>query len=55
MTEDNEVKQRQLNELGQRREVIAEMGGKERVKAQQKKGKLTARERVDLLKNRSVK
>ncbi len=49
MTEDNEVKKKQLDELEQRRKVIAGMGGKERVEAQKKKGKLTARERVDLL------
>jgi acetyl-CoA carboxylase carboxyltransferase component len=49
MTEDNEIKTRQLTELAERRNKVKEMGGKERVEAQKKKGKLTARERIDQL------
>jgi acetyl-CoA carboxylase carboxyltransferase component len=49
MTEDNEIKIRQLTELAERRNKIKEMGGKERVEAQKKRGKLTARERIDQL------
>ncbi|HEX9976007.1 MAG TPA: carboxyl transferase domain-containing protein, partial [Dehalococcoidales bacterium] len=49
MTEDTEIKTRQLKELAERREKIREMGGQERVEAQKKKGKLTARERIDQL------
>ncbi len=45
----DEVKQRQLNEFNKRRDAILAMGGKERVEAQKKRGKLSARERVDLL------
>ena len=49
MSEDTEVKKRQLAELEQRREKIKEMGGQERVEAQKKRGKLTARERIGTL------
>ncbi len=49
MSEDTETKERQLAELKQRRKGIQEMGGRERVQAQKKKGKLTARERIDML------
>jgi len=49
MTEDSEIKQKQLAELEERRQKIKQMGGKERVEAQRKKGKLTARERIDML------
>ncbi|MFC2032293.1 acyl-CoA carboxylase subunit beta [Chloroflexota bacterium] len=49
MTEEAEIKQRQLDELTTRREKILAMGGKERVEAQKKRGKLTARERIDTL------
>jgi len=49
MSEDSEVKERQLTELKQRRQKIKEMGGSERVAAQKKRGKLTARERIDML------
>lgn len=49
MSEDAEVKGKQLAELEQRREKIRELGGSERVEAQKKKGKLTARERIDAL------
>ncbi len=47
--EDSQAKERQLAELAKRREKIKEMGGKERVEAQKKRGKLTARERIDML------
>jgi len=49
MTEDSQAKERQLAELRKRREKIKGMGGKERVEIQKRKGKLTARERIDLL------
>jgi len=49
MTEDSQAKERQLAELRKRRERIKGMGGKERVEIQKRKGKLTARERIDLL------
>ena len=49
MPEDNEVKEKQLAELEERRRKIKEMGGRERAEAQRKKGKLTARERIDML------
>jgi len=49
MTEDNQVKERQLAELEERRRKIKEMGGGESVERQKKRGKLTARERIDLL------
>jgi len=49
MSEDSEIKERQLAELEKRRESIKEMGGRERVEAQKKRGKLTARERIDKL------
>jgi len=49
MSEDAEVKERQLAELEARREKIKGMGGKERAEAQRKRGKLTARERTDML------
>ncbi len=49
MAEDSEVKEKQLVELEQRREKVRGMGGAERVETQKKKGKLTARERIDLL------
>lgn len=49
MMEDNQIKQRQLAELAARREKIKEMGGKEQVERQKKRGKLTARERIDML------
>ena len=49
MNEDNQTKERQLAELEKRREKIKEMGGGERVEIQKKKGKLTARERIDML------
>jgi len=49
MAEDAEVKKRQLAELKTRRGKIEEMGGSERVAAQKRRGKLTARERIDVL------
>jgi len=49
MSEDSEVKKKQLTELEQRRERIRGMGGKARVETQKQKGKLTARERIDML------
>jgi len=47
--EAKQVKENQLAELERRREKIIEMGGRERVEAQKKRGKLTARERIDML------
>jgi propionyl-CoA carboxylase beta chain len=49
MTEDTEIKTRQLAELAERRDKVKEMGGRERVEVQKKRGKLTARERIDQL------
>ena len=49
MSEDSEIKKEQLAEIGKRREKIKEMGGGERIETQHKRGKLTARERIDLL------
>src|SRR3989304_340115 len=47
--EDKQVKGKLLAELKQRAEKVKEMGGSERVEAQKKKGKLTARQRIDIL------
>ena len=49
MIEDSQVKARQLAELEERRAKIKEMGGRERVEKQKKIGKLTARQRIDML------
>ncbi|MFC1897518.1 acyl-CoA carboxylase subunit beta [Chloroflexota bacterium] len=49
MVEDNQVKKKQLAELEERRAKVKEMGGGERVERQKKQGKLTARERIDML------
>ena len=49
MSDDSQIKQRQLAELEERRNKLREMGGKERVEAQEKKGKLTARARIEML------
>ena len=49
MPEDTEAKAKQLAELEKRRAKIKEMGGRENVEKQKKKGKLTARERIDML------
>ncbi|MFH1031030.1 MAG: acyl-CoA carboxylase subunit beta [Chloroflexota bacterium] len=46
---DRQAKEKLLSELEERRRKVAEMGGKERVEAQKKRGKLTARERMDVL------
>ena len=49
MTEDRRLKDALLIELQKHQEKIREMGGRERVENQKKKGKLTARERIDML------
>ena len=49
MPEDAEIKAKQLAEMEQRRAKIKEMGGRESVAKQRQKGKLTARERIDML------
>jgi methylmalonyl-CoA decarboxylase subunit alpha len=49
MTQDNEIKKKQLDSLNERRSKAAEMGGAERVARQKESGKLTARERVNAL------
>ena len=49
MSEDTQAKERQLAELEKRRGKVNGMGGKARVEAQKKKGKLTARERIEML------
>jgi acetyl-CoA carboxylase carboxyltransferase component len=49
MTEDKKQKEQQLTELEQRQSKLKEMGGEDRVASQTKRGKLTARERIDLL------
>jgi len=49
MTQDENLKDRQLKDLAERRARLQEMGGPERVAAQSKRGKLTARERIDTL------
>jgi acetyl-CoA carboxylase carboxyltransferase component len=49
MSEDAVVKARQLADLQARRQAAKGMGGQERIAAQKKRGKLTARERVDRL------
>ncbi len=49
MVEDNQIKRKQLAELEERRAKVKEMGGRERVERQKKQGKLTARERIDML------
>ncbi len=49
MSEDAVIKARQLADLQARREAAMGMGGRERVEAQIKKGKLTARQRIDRL------
>ncbi len=47
--EDKQVKEQLLAGLKERREKIKAMGGGDRVAAQKKRGKLTARERIDTL------
>jgi acetyl-CoA carboxylase carboxyltransferase component len=49
MSEDTEIKKRQLKSLRERRDKVREMGGSDRVEAQKQRGKLTARERIDAL------
>lgn len=49
MAEGEDEKTRMLKELKERKEDIEKMGGKKRIDRQRKKGKLTARERIDLL------
>ena len=49
MNDDNQTKERQLNELKERRQKLQMMGGNDRIAAQNKKGKLTARQRIDML------
>ncbi len=49
MSEEKETKEQQLAELKKRRKTLEEMGGKTRVEAQEKRGKLTARARIDIL------
>jgi len=49
VSEDTDIKKKQLAELQERREKVEEMGGSDRVEAQKKRGKLTARERIDAL------
>ncbi len=54
MTEDTQVKKKQLADLNERRRKVTEMGGEARVDAQKKRGKLTARERIDALLDRGT-
>ena len=49
MEDEKQIKDRKLAELKERRDKIKGMGGKDRVSAQEKKNKLTARARIDLL------
>ncbi len=49
MDDDKQVKAHKLAELQERREKLKEMGGKERIAAQEKKNKLTARARIHTL------
>ncbi len=49
MEDEKQIKDRKLAELKERRDRIKGMGGKDRVTAQEKKNKLTARARIDLL------
>jgi len=49
MTEEKDLKEKQLSELEQRRNKLMEMGGENRVAAQAKRGKLNARERINTL------
>ena len=47
--EDKQAKDKLLAKLEESREKIKQMGGSERIEAQKKGGKLTARERIDTL------
>ncbi len=49
MANEDATKDKLLAELAQRRQQIMEMGGTERVATQKERGKLTARERIDVL------
>ncbi len=49
MSDDAAIKAKQLADLKSRRQSAREMGGRERVDAQIRRGKLTARERIDRL------
>ncbi len=49
MNDDNQHKAQQLNELRERRQKLQMMGGSDRIATQNKKGKLTARQRIDML------
>ncbi len=49
MESDKQIRDQKLADLRARREKIMGMGGAERVTAQEKRGKLTARKRIDLL------
>jgi len=49
MESDKQIRDRKLAELKERKAKIQEMGGKERVAAQEKRGKLNARARIELL------
>ena len=49
MDEEKQIKEELLTNLEARREKIKEMGGKARVETQKQKGKLSARERIDIL------
>jgi len=49
MSDDAAIKAKQLADLKSRRQSAREMGGQERVDAQTRRGKLTARERIDRL------
>ncbi len=49
MNREKQQKASQLAEYKERRQKIIEMGGKEAVKRQKARGKLTARERIDAL------
>ena len=49
MTEEKQRKENQLADFKARQQKVMEMGGKEAVERQKARGKLTARERIDLL------
>jgi acetyl-CoA carboxylase carboxyltransferase component len=49
MSDDAAIKAKQLADLKSRRQSAQEMGGRERVESQIKRGKLTARERINRL------
>ncbi|MFC2033473.1 acyl-CoA carboxylase subunit beta [Chloroflexota bacterium] len=49
MRDDKTIKKEQLAEFEKRRDAVMQMGGLERVERQKQAGKLTARERINLL------